>query len=163
MCACVARDDDDASFTACPCFDGHCHQCHGTVVSMSPTELTLVVSWRRRHCLDRKENGGGGGKREFPTTTRRPLVDLCFCHCRATGMGLAMAGGSIPFVVAQFGVCGILPPLTAAQWQVSLFYTMPVSIVLLVLTTATAGLRCARACATMKEALFKIKDVANRF
>ena len=53
------------------------------------------------------------------------------------GVGLAMAGGSIPFVEAQFGVCGILPPMTSTQWQVSLFYTVPVSIVLLVLTAVT--------------------------
>ena len=59
-------------------------------------------------------------------------------HMLALAVGFGMAGGSVPFIQPQFGVCGILPPLTASQWQVSLFYTGPVSIVLVVLTVVTA-------------------------
>ena len=61
-----------------------------------------------------------------------------WAHAGAIGLGLAMAGGSIPFVQPQFGVCGILPPLTEEQWQISLLFTMPVSIALVVLTLVTA-------------------------
>ena len=52
-----------------------------------------------------------------------------------SGVGLAVA--AIPFIEAQFGVCGILPPLTSSRWQISLFYTGPVSTVLFVLTVST--------------------------
>ena len=55
-----------------------------------------------------------------------------------SGMGLAVA--AIPFIEAQFGVCGILPPLTSSRWQISLFYTGPVSTVLFVLTVSTVAI-----------------------
>ena len=58
-------------------------------------------------------------------------------HGAVLTVGFGMAFGALPFVGAQFGVCGILPPLTADQWQVSLFYTVPVCIVLFVLTVVT--------------------------
>ena len=68
---------------------------------------------------------------------RKILVGVHICVI-AIGLGLSI--GAIPYIEAQFGVCGILPPLTASQWQVSLFYTVPVSIVLVVLTTATISI-----------------------
>ena len=52
-------------------------------------------------------------------------------------IGFGMAIAALPHIAPQFGVCGILPPLTAGQWQVSLFYTAPVSIVLMSLTVST--------------------------
>ena len=58
-------------------------------------------------------------------------------HIGLVVFGLALACGSLPFIGPQFGVCGILPPLTSSQWQVSLFYTAPVTIVLCVLTAGT--------------------------
>ena len=61
-------------------------------------------------------------------------------HAIAAVSGVALAFGAIPFIEPQFGVCGILPPLTASQWQVSLFYTAPVSLVLLVLTGSTVAI-----------------------
>ena len=61
-------------------------------------------------------------------------------HVAVGVCGVSLAIGTIPFIEAQFGVCGILPPLTSSQWQVSLFYTTPVSIVLFTLTASTAGI-----------------------
>ena len=58
-------------------------------------------------------------------------------HGAVLTVGFGMAFGALPFISAQFGVCGILPPLTADQWQVSLFYTAPVCIVLFILTAVT--------------------------
>lgn len=58
-------------------------------------------------------------------------------HVAVLLIGIGMAAGSLPFIEPQFGVCGILPPLTASKWQVSLFYTGPVCIVLVVLTAVT--------------------------
>ena len=71
---------------------------------------------------------------------RRFQKMIKWVHVGVIAVGVAMAGGSVEFVVPQFGVCGILPPLTASQWQVSLFYTAPVSIVLVVLTTVTCSI-----------------------
>ena len=68
---------------------------------------------------------------------RKILVGAHFCVI-AIGLGLSI--GAIPYYEAQFGVCGILPPLTASQWQVSLFYTVPVSVVLIVLTAVTISI-----------------------
>ena len=62
---------------------------------------------------------------------------LVGAHVGVIATGLGMSIGALPYIEAQFGVCGILPPLTASQWQISLFYTVPVSIVLIVLTTVT--------------------------
>ena len=68
---------------------------------------------------------------------RRILV-LAHVMVIVTALGLSI--GAIPYFEAQFGVCGILPPLTASQWQVSLFYTAPVCVVLVVLTTVTISI-----------------------
>ena len=68
---------------------------------------------------------------------RKILVGAHFCVI-ATGLGMSV--GALPYIEAQFGVCGILPPLTASQWQVSLFYTVPVSVVLIVLTAVTVSI-----------------------
>ena len=59
-------------------------------------------------------------------------------HVGVVLVGLSMASAAVPFVEAQFGMCGILPPLVTSQYQISLFYTVPVSIVLIVLTSVTA-------------------------
>ena len=61
-------------------------------------------------------------------------------HVSVLVVGCGLAVGAIPFVGPQFGVCGILPPLTTSQWQVSLFYTAPVCITLLVLAGATLAI-----------------------
>ena len=61
-------------------------------------------------------------------------------HAIVLVFGIGLSGGSIPYIEAQFGVCGILPPLTSNVWQLSLFYTAPVSLVLVVLTASTAGI-----------------------
>ena len=58
-------------------------------------------------------------------------------HATVLLIGIGLAVGSLPYINAQFGVCGILPPLTSSQWQVSLFYTGPVCVVLLILFVAT--------------------------
>ena len=68
---------------------------------------------------------------------RKVLVGAHVCVI-ATGLGLSI--GALPYIEAQFGVCGILPPLTASQWQISLFYTVPVSIVLIVLALVTLSI-----------------------
>ena len=80
--------------------------------------LVIMLSWRER-------------------LLRKILVGAHVCVV-ATGLGMSI--GALPYIEAQFGVCGILPPLTASQWQVSLFYTVPVSIVLIVLTTVTISI-----------------------
>ena len=59
-------------------------------------------------------------------------------HLLVFVFGAGLAFGAIPFVGAQFGVCGVLPPLTTSQWQASLFYTGPVSATLVLLTVVTA-------------------------
>jgi len=61
-------------------------------------------------------------------------------HVCGLTIGLGMSIGSLPYIKPQFGVCGILPPLTSARWQVSLFYTAPVSIVLVVLSTTMVSI-----------------------
>ena len=58
-------------------------------------------------------------------------------HAAVLTVGIGMAVGALPYIAPQFGVCGILPPLTATQWQVSLFYTAPVSTVLVTITVST--------------------------
>ena len=63
---------------------------------------------------------------------------IVWVHMVVVLTSVALAAAVIPFVQAQFGVCGILPPLTSSQWQISLFYTGPVVAVLLVLDTTTA-------------------------
>ena len=64
---------------------------------------------------------------------------LCLAsHMLVFVLGAGLAFGAIPFIGPQFGVCGVLPPLTTSQWQVSLFYTGPVSFTLVVLAVATA-------------------------
>ena len=55
-------------------------------------------------------------------------------------LGAGLAFGSIPFIGPQFGVCGVLPPLTTAEWQVSSFYTVPVSVTLIVLALVTVAI-----------------------
>lgn len=80
--------------------------------------LVIIFSWRER---------------KF----KKILVPMHVCAI-VTGLSLAVA--AVPFIEPQFGVCGILPPLTASQWQVSLFYTVPVCVVLCVLTMVTAAI-----------------------
>ena len=64
---------------------------------------------------------------------------LCLAsHMLVSVLGAGLAFGAIPFIGPQFGVCGVLPPLTTSQWQVSLFYAGPVSFTLVVLAVATA-------------------------
>ena len=65
---------------------------------------------------------------------------IVWVHVAAVVCSVGLAVGAIPFIEAQFGVCGILPPLTSSQWQVSLFYTAPVSIVLFTLTVSTLAI-----------------------
>ena len=67
---------------------------------------------------------------------------LVVAHIFVVSTALGMSVGAIPYIEAQFGVCGILPPLTASQWQISLFYTVPVSIVLIGLTVLTISICC---------------------
>ena len=59
-------------------------------------------------------------------------------HLLVIVLGAGLAFGAIPYIVPQFGVCGVLPPLTTSQWQVSLFYSGPVSVTLVLLTVVTA-------------------------
>ena len=68
---------------------------------------------------------------------RRPLI---VAHMAVVVTGVGLACGSIRFIGPQFGVCGVLPPLTTSQWQVSMFYTAPVAITLLVLTATTVAI-----------------------
>ena len=80
--------------------------------------LVVVRSWREH---------------SFKTIVR-------WVHVLVVMSGVGLAVGARQFIAPQFGVCGILPPLTASQWEVSLFYTAPVSIVLFTLTASTAAL-----------------------
>ena len=61
-------------------------------------------------------------------------------HALVVMGSFAFGVGALPFIKPQFGVCGILPPLTASQWEVSLFYTAPVSVVLFTLTVSTVAI-----------------------
>ena len=59
-------------------------------------------------------------------------------HVGVVAVGVTLTVLSMPYVGAQFGVCGLLqPPATATFWPVVLFYTAPVSVVLLTLTLVT--------------------------
>lgn len=73
-------------------------------------------------------------------------------HVLVIGVGSLQAGFSFPYIGAQWGVCSILqPPATATYWPTHIFYAIPVSTVLVILTAITAAI-CRRVYRQQKKA-----------
>ena len=66
---------------------------------------------------------------------------LRWTHAGVIALGVGMAVGALPYTGPGFGVCSMLPPpATGTFWPVSLFFTLPICVVLLVLGATTLAI-----------------------
>ena len=62
-------------------------------------------------------------------------------HLVVVLLGVSMGFGAIPYILPQFGMCGILQAPDAVNvWPVTIFHTVPISITLVILTAATIAI-----------------------